>query len=307
MFRLITCFFLSLCCLAFAGCGKEAPVPSGKDYERIVVVSDLHYPSKATDDAKRQAIIDNKVKARDEINGWKDVDLKVFTGDMVEMYGSMKQMEEAKQFIDGFHGEKSFLAGNHELFYREELKNGKPVMADPSLRKAHEENYEKVFGPLHSTKKLGQYLLVFLSPEDTDGKFPVAMSKEEMEWLKSDLQKVGKEVPVVVSIHVPMLSLYYPVVEGNFKGADMICNTKDVFEVLNGYNVQLVLQGHQHIYEQIQERNRWFVTAGAVSAYWWGGAFLETEEGYLLVRVDENNRFSWEYVDYGWSVGNNNN
>lgn len=87
----------------------------------------------------------------------------------------------------------------------------------------------------------------------------------------------------------------------------MICNTKDVFEVLNGYNVQLVLQGHQHIYEQIQERNRWFVTAGAVSAYWWGGAFLETEEGYLLVRVDENNRFSWEYVDYGWSVGNNNN
>lgn len=115
MFRLITCFFLSLCCLAFAGCGKEAPAPSGKDYERIVVVSDLHYPSKATDDAKRQAIIDNKVKARDEINGWKDVDLKVFTGDMVEMYGSMKQMEEAKQFIDGFHGEKSFLAGNHEL------------------------------------------------------------------------------------------------------------------------------------------------------------------------------------------------
>ena len=64
MFRLITCFFLSLCCLAFAGCGKEASAPSGKDYERIVVVSDLHYPSKATDDAKRQAIIDNKVKAR---------------------------------------------------------------------------------------------------------------------------------------------------------------------------------------------------------------------------------------------------
>lgn len=44
-------------------------------------------------------------------------------------------------------------------------------MADPSLRKAHEENYEKVFGSLHSTKKLGQYLLVFLSPEDTEGKF----------------------------------------------------------------------------------------------------------------------------------------
>ena len=101
MFRSILCFFLVFSCLAFAGCGQQ-PSPSEKEYERIVVISDLHYPSKAVDAAKRQAIIDNKVKARDEINGWSDVDLKVFTGDMVEMQGSMKQMEEAKQFIDGF-------------------------------------------------------------------------------------------------------------------------------------------------------------------------------------------------------------
>lgn len=246
MFRLITCFFLSLCCLAFAGCGKEAPAPSGKDYERIVVVSDLHYPSKATDDAKRQAIIDNKAKARDEINGWKDVDLKVFTGDMVEMYGSMKQMEEAKQFIDGFHGEKSFLAGNHELFYREELKSGKPVMADPSLRKAHEENYEKVFGPLHSTKKLGQYLLVFLSPEDTEGKFPVAMSKEEMEWLKSTLQE-NKNSPTIIFYHAPLSDTMIPYNDkiGNPRNFAQPAGDIDLI-LLTNPQVKLWVSGHTH-------------------------------------------------------------
>ena len=63
MFRTILCFFLSLSCLALAGCGLP-PAPAGKEYERVVVISDLHYPSKTRDNPKRQAIMDNKAKAR---------------------------------------------------------------------------------------------------------------------------------------------------------------------------------------------------------------------------------------------------
>lgn len=205
--------------------------------------------------------------------------------------------ERFKSIVDEAGIPLYFTIGNHDRYYR---RNGETDTLGFGL-------FEKYFGNTFGSFDHKGVHFITLNGLFPCEKGPYSVSPEEMEWLKSDLQKVGKEVPVVVSIHVLMLSLYYPVVEGNFKGADMICNTKDVFEVLNGYNVQLVLQGHQHIYEQIQERNRWFVTAGAVSAYWWGGAFLETEEGYLLVRVDENNRFSWEYVDYGWSVGNNNN
>ena len=110
--------------------------------------------------------------------------------------------------------------------------------------------------------------------------------------MKADLEATGKATPVVVALHVPMLSLYYPVVDGTFKNADMITDFKPVFELLNGYNLKLVLQGHQHLHEEICERDRWFVTAGAVSAYWWGGPFLETEEGYLLVHVDDADHFT---------------
>lgn len=117
MFRKLLCLSLACCCLAFAGCGGAPASSSGKDYERIVVVSDLHYPTKATAEDKRQAILDNKEKARQDINGWKDVDLTVFTGDMVAQYGSMDQMKEAKNFMDGFSGDKVYIAGNHELFY----------------------------------------------------------------------------------------------------------------------------------------------------------------------------------------------
>ena len=123
-----------------------------------------------------------------------------------------------------------------------------------------------------------------------------------MEWLKNDLNSIGKERPVVVSLHVPMLSLYYPVVEGNFKGIDMVTDTKAVFELLKAYNLKLILQGHQHIHEEILERNHQFITGGAISANWWNGSLADTEEGYILVHVDADYNFSWEYIDYQWEA-----
>ena len=245
MFRTILCFFLSLSCLALAGCGLP-PAPAGKEYERVVVISDLHYPSKTRDNPKRQAIMDNKAKAREDINSWQDVDLKVFTGDMVEMYGSMNQMEEAKQFIDGFAGEKAYLAGNHELFYKEELKGGKPVMADPALRKAHEDNYRKVFGPLHSKKTLGQYLLVFLSPEDTESRFPVAMAKEEMDWLRQTL-KENQNTPTLIFYHAPLSDTMIPYNDkiGNPRNFAQPAGDIDLI-LLTNPQVKLWVSGHTH-------------------------------------------------------------
>ena len=128
------------------------------------------------------------------------------------------------------------------------------------------------------------------------------LDQEQITWLKEDLAKTGLETPIVVSTHVPLLSLYYPVVEGSMQARDMIENTKEIVDLLKPYNIKLILQGHQHIYEQIQERGLWFVTAGGVSANWWTGPLADTEEGFLLIKVDNANNFSWEYIDYGWDV-----
>lgn len=66
-------------------------------------------------------------------------------------------------------------------------------------------------------------------------------------------------------------------------------------------NLKLVLQGHMHLYEEIKVKGVQFITAGAISASWWGGPYYGTEEGYLKVDINGNN-FDWEYVDYGWEV-----
>jgi len=188
-----------------------------------------------------------------------------------------------------------FTIGNHDRYY---LNNGKVDKLGFKL-------FEKYFGPSYHSFTMKGVHFITLNSLYPLGDSPYSVDDVQLEWLKKDLQETGKKMPIVVSIHVPMLSLYYPVVEGNLEGKDMILNTKKVFEVLNDYNVKLILQGHQHIYEQIQERYRWFVTAGAVSAYWWTGPFLETKEGYLLVHVSPDGNFNWEYRAYGWNAKKN--
>ena len=86
---------------------------------------------------------------------------------------------------------------------------------------------------------------------------------------------------------------------------------KDNFEVvgplekdglLKSYDLRLVLQGHQHIHEELLERDHWFVTAGAVCANWWNGPLVDTQEGYIVVHVDTENQITWEYIDYKWEA-----
>jgi Icc-related predicted phosphoesterase len=128
------------------------------------------------------------------------------------------------------------------------------------------------------------------------------VGEQQLEWLKKELQSVPQDAPVVVITHVPIYSIYYPVVEGKYVFVDVIANYRELLKAFEGYNLKLVLQGHQHLYEEIYSHGVQYITGGAVCAGWWSGAFWGTEEGFLIVDVDENNNFSWNYVDYGWTV-----
>lgn len=60
--------------------------------------------------------------------------------------------------------------------------------------------------------------------------------------------------------------------------------------------------GFRAAINKVNELNPEFViTGGAVSAAWWEGPYLGTEEGFLLLKVSGNSVI-WEYIDYGWAV-----
>ena len=231
----------------------------------------------------------------------KNVDFVIFGGDLVDLDGLHPQDSLAadslikgfKSIVEGSGVKAYFTVGNHDRYY---TFNNQPDIAGYGL-------FEKYLGKTYySFDHKGVHFVVLNSTQRNDSAQNYSVNPAQVEWLKSDLLKITSQTPVVVSVHVPFQSLYYPAVEGVVKNVDMFYNFKEVWDILLKYNVKIILQGHQHLHEELRVNNTHFVTGGAVSAAWWGGPLLDTEEGYMLVDIDNGGDFSWEYIDYGWEA-----
>jgi 3',5'-cyclic AMP phosphodiesterase CpdA len=124
----------------------------------------------------------------------------------------------------------------------------------------------------------------------------------QLEWLKDDIAGVDKNTPIVLSTHIPFFTVYSQIKNGPTSAAgqgSVITNALDVLKIFENHNLKLVLQGHLHIVEEIKYGNTTYITGGAVSAAWWNGPRDGFPEGFVVVKVD-NDDFSWEYMTYGW-------
>lgn len=68
----------------------------------------------------------------------------------------------------------------------------------------------------------------------------------QVEWLKADLERVGKKKPVAISIHIPLLSaqqIMEVLERGQLSNTSIVTNARSVIKILEQYNVKLVLQG----------------------------------------------------------------
>lgn len=127
---------------------------------------------------------------------------------------------------------------------------------------------------------------------------------EQMDWIKSDLAKVNKDIPIVITTHLPFITAAKQYEDGplspNTKDF-VINNSREVLDLFKEYDLKLVLQGHLHILEEIFIGGTHFITGGAVSGRWWEGSNKGVEEGYVIVNI-KGKAFDWEYIDYGWEA-----
>ncbi len=178
------------------------------------------------------------------------------------------------------------VVGNHDVTYLNDEKS------DPYSVNV----FERVFGvsQYYSFNHKGVHFVLLNSNQSDD----YEIKEEQLNWLKADLLQTGTSTPVVIVTHVPIQSLYNPALLGKITGVDIISNYKAVWDIVHSYNIQLVLQGHQHIFEELFVKNTQFITGGAVCGAWWhpGNTFAETHRGYLMVTLKKNGQFEWEYV-----------
>jgi hypothetical protein len=192
--------------------------------------------------------------------------------------------------------------GNHEVFGIYE-KSG----VDPGHPDYRYGMYEKWLGDTYySFDHRGWHFMVLNSVMETEERRYIGIiDDEQIEWIKKDLLDVNPSTPIVISTHIPFITVFTQVLYGeyapDYHGLVME-NAKEVLDLFIGHNLKLVLQGHLHYLEDIEVNGTHFITAGAVSARWWNGPNHGVEEGFLLVQAGGDD-FSWEYIDYGWEVG----
>jgi len=191
--------------------------------------------------------------------------------------------------------------GNHEIF-------GLYVMSgvDTNHPKYYKKLYEDRVGKRYYSfdYKGWHFMLLDSIGQTVDRKYVGWIDAEQMEWIASDLQSISPDVPIVLSTHIPFISVARQLSSGSTEANPnglVVINSKDVLGLFQDRNLKLVLQGHLHFLEEINVRGITFLTGGAVSGNWWEGPRQGMEEGFVLVTVKGQN-FHWEYVDFGWEV-----
>jgi 3',5'-cyclic-AMP phosphodiesterase len=130
------------------------------------------------------------------------------------------------------------------------------------------------------------------------------VGEAQMDWLKADLEQTGKQTPIIVATHIPVITLRgqtnKSTWDANSHGV-VIGNGNELRLLFEQYNVKMVLQGHVHIIEQMEYAGIQYISSGAVCGDWWRGWRYSFPEGFGVITCTGNTA-TWEYRDFGWEV-----
>jgi 3',5'-cyclic AMP phosphodiesterase CpdA len=190
--------------------------------------------------------------------------------------------------------------GNHDCFGIYPASGA--TSADPLYgKKMFEERFGKTY---YSFDHKGVHFIVLDSIGFTpDRAYEGRVDAEQLGWLAADLKALSAAMPVVVSVHIPLVTAfdsYVPVPAEPPKHHGMsVANSSEAIALFEGHNVLGVLQGHTHINEKVVWHGVPYITSGAVSGNWWHGTRMGTPEGFTVVDV-KGGKLSTRYETYGF-------
>lgn len=265
----------------------------------FVFMSDIHYTQKFDAPKGFQMLVDTLNRL--------NPDLVMVGGDMIydalrvkekELLGNTNAYLKAASKIKApLH----YAVGNHEVFqlYQKD--------ADTTGALYGKRYYEKYFGKrYYSFDHKGWHFMVldniYITP---DRKYIGKIDSTQLAWIRDDLKNVSDKTPIVIMMHVPLISTLSQVYGGGTNPNDDKVAAVDSHRLLRLFgskNLRLVLQGHLHYFEALNILNKTMViTAPSVSGKWWRSKQHGIEEGFIRIDID-GDKMNYEYVDYGWEA-----
>ncbi|GAC1304383.1 MAG: metallophosphoesterase [Mucilaginibacter sp.] len=193
-----------------------------------------------------------------------------------------------------------YCLGNHDIWWNENDKGqvlyGKQYAMDQL----------KLNKPYYSMEQGGWKIIVLDSVHlDIDNTWYIGkLGDVQFEWLENELKNTGKNTPVLVMSHIPILTTLL-MIEDNIVnrwemlGGDMHTDTAKIINLFYQHpNVRLCLSGHLHMRDKVVYNNVTYLCNGAVSGAWWVGNRRETAPGYGLIDLSADGSFEERYVNY---------
>jgi len=284
--------------IGFYSCTTKPAGSSEKDFS-FVFMTDIHLqPEQNAPEGFKQAM--------DSVNAL-NPDFVITGGDLImdalgQSYGRSDSLY--KLYVEVIPNLKMPVyntMGNHEIYG---IYNGSG--ADPMHPEYGEKMFEKRLGKsYYSFEHKGWKFMILNSVEDTRKNSYIGwIDSTQMDWIKTELAQTDKEMPIVISTHIPFITIFEQKYYGSTLKNDsslVVANSKDVIDLFANHSLKLVLQGHLHTIEDIYVDGIHFITAGAVCGGWWKGPNMGFEEGFMQISI-KNDQVSWQYKDYGWEV-----
>jgi 3',5'-cyclic AMP phosphodiesterase CpdA len=189
-----------------------------------------------------------KEEVIENINSWSDVDMIVLLGDICAEFGTVEEYTYANKFLDQLNKPLYPVVGNHDYLYEDNIP-GKHVKASYTIRKKKLQRFKETFSlqEVFYSKRVGGYLLIFLSTDDLYSGNNTEISGKQIDWLQSELSK-NKDIPTIIFFHAPLKGTLM----GNNKyvGDDKHIaqpNRKIRKIILENAQIFLWISGHYHI------------------------------------------------------------
>jgi len=99
----------------------------------------------------------------------------------------------------------------------------------------------------------------------------------QMEWIRKELAATDKSVPVIISIHSPLIN---PHAISSSDSQALSANSAALLDLFMDYNLRMVLEGHTHLYMDLFFKGVSYVSGGSTA---WGTD--SSDKGFLLVKI----------------------
>jgi len=203
-------------------------------------LGDPHLPGK--DIIEKENVIET-------INSWENVDMVVALGDICFELGTANELMYAKKFFSQLKKPLCVVAGNHDYIYDDFSDDkGRKRRASSGNQQQKLQRFTKTFDlpNLYYSKKLGHYLLIFLSTDELGSYDLARVSEGQIDWLRSELAR-NKGLPTIIFFHAPL--------KGTLKNYNKNANTPNFVAqpeekirelILQNAQIFLWVSGHTH-------------------------------------------------------------